>query len=47
MSDKENKPVAEEEKTVQSDKPYDREAKLKELLEQDKSQPYADEFMGF
>ena len=29
-------------------KPYDREAKLKELLEQDeKTSPWADPFMGF
>jgi len=30
-----------------SPKPYDRNKKLKEILEQDKAQPYSDEFMGF
>ncbi len=30
-----------------SEKPYDREAKLKEILEQDEKNPHADPFMGF
>ena len=47
MSDKQKQPVAEEDDHPQQDKPYDREAKIKELLDQDKSQPYADDFMGF
>ena len=36
------------EKDVDNDKTYDREARLKELLEQDKKPaPFADPFMGF
>jgi len=46
MSEKE--PIAAQESAPKAEKPYNREAKLKELLAQDEERsPYVDDFMGF
>lgn len=49
MTNREERPAAESESESTPEKPYDREEKLKELLEQDqaKDSPWADPFMGF
>ena len=48
MGEKTDKPVEQQDATApEAEANYDREAKLKELLDQDQKNPFADPFMGF
>ncbi len=48
MGEKTDKPTEQQDATAQDgETTYDREAKLKELLDQDQKNPFADPFMGF
>lgn len=48
MSEQKQTTQRDDDRKTKAEKPYDREAKLKEILEQDeKRSPYVDTFMGF